>query len=106
MSVALAVVDSESFGRFWGAYPRHVAKQDARKAWTQLAPSAALVDQIVAALAWQCLTDEWIRDGGRYVPYPASWLRGHRWDDEPVNATRVSEQTLRLARASKEFLDS
>lgn len=96
----------EGFSRFWGHYPRRVAKADAWKAWQQLRPDAALVERMIAALVWQCQTDDWIREGGRYVPYAASWIRGERWTDEPVNATRVSEQTMRLAKASKEFLDS
>ena len=43
------------FDRFWQAYPRKIAKGDARKAWQALAPDAALVDRIFDALVWQGL---------------------------------------------------
>lgn len=71
------------FADFYLAYPRHVARQDALKAWTALAPSPALIRQIHAALAWQAEQESWRRDGGKYIPLPATWLRAERWTDEP-----------------------
>ena len=73
---------SDGFAAFWAAYPRHDAKKDARKAWDKLNPSPELVQQILAALAWQVLRAAWQEDNGKYVPLPASWLRGARWEDE------------------------
>jgi hypothetical protein len=73
---------AESFERFWRAYPRRVSKKDARKAWAQLALTPELVDRIMAALDWQRRQPQWLRDGGQFVPYPASWIRAERWDDE------------------------
>lgn len=70
-----------SFEDFWSAYPRKVAKADARKAWDRMRPP---VDKILEALKWQRLTDQWQRDGGQFIPYPASYLRGERWEDSPT----------------------
>jgi len=71
-----------SFDLFWAKYPRHDAKKDARKAWDRLNPSPALVEKIVAALAWQVLRESWQKDDGQFVPLAATWLRGERWEDE------------------------
>ena len=30
----------------------------------------------------QIASDEWKRDGGRFIPHPATWLNGKRWEDE------------------------
>jgi hypothetical protein len=30
-------------------------------------------------------SEQWQRDGGQYVPHPATWLRRGGWDDEPEN---------------------
>jgi hypothetical protein len=27
-------------------------------------------------------SDDWNRDGGRYIPMPATWLRQRRWEIE------------------------
>jgi hypothetical protein len=72
-----------TFDDFWRAYPRKISKRDALKAWTAINPNAALVKKILAAIAWQREAPQWVEDRGRYIPHPASWLRGWRWLDEP-----------------------
>lgn len=82
------------FAQFWAAYPRRVARKDALKAWTALQPSPDLVAQMLATLAWQRRSHDWTKDGGAYVPYPATWIRGERWtDEEPQQA--VVQQAVR-----------
>lgn len=75
----------EHFNTFWQAFPRRVAKADALKAWGQINPTPELVDTMLDALQWQTRQPGWVKDGGAYVPYPASWLRGRRWEDEPFS---------------------
>lgn len=72
--------DDPQWVRFWNVYPSRSAKKDARVAWLQVNPSAALVDRMLETLAWQ--TRLWATQGYG-MPYPASWLRGERWTDEP-----------------------
>jgi hypothetical protein len=69
------------FAAFWARYPHRTAKKDAEKAWKKLNPSPALQTQIFAAIesqkAWRALPGwhpAWA--------YPASWIRGERWNDE------------------------
>jgi uncharacterized protein YdaU (DUF1376 family) len=71
------------FARFWTAYPRKVSKAEAWKAWQKLAVDAVLVDRMTRALEWQCQQPGWLKDGGRFVPHPATWLNGRQWEDEP-----------------------
>ena len=80
-----AMVDEHDpqFARFWNAYPKRVAKKEARKAWLEINPTPELVDRMVATLAWQAKSPAWMKDGYQYAPYPASWLRAERWTDEP-----------------------
>ena len=78
------------FSTFWANYPRKVAKKDALKAWSQLAPDAELLKRICAALVWQKRQDQWVRDGGIFIPYPATYIRGERWEDvEEVDLSDV-----------------
>ena len=72
----------ERFDRFWTSYPRKTAKQDAAKAFARLNPDAALLDTMLSALEKQKQSAQWTRDGGQYIPHPATWLNGKRWTDE------------------------
>lgn len=69
-----------AFDDFWQLYPRRVAKKDAEKAWKAVPREAYPL--IFAALPKQRQTDDWRRDSGKFIPYPASYLRGERWTDE------------------------
>jgi phage replication O-like protein O len=73
---------NEPFDMFWAAYPKRQAKQDALKAFTKLKPDESLLTAILAAVQRQAASEEWQRDNGRYVPMPATYLRGRRWEDE------------------------
>lgn len=70
------------FTEFWKAYPNKKAKQAAAKAWKRLKPDRALFDVIMQALEAAKRSDQWSRDGGRYIPYPATWINGQRWEDQ------------------------
>lgn len=68
--------------RFWPAYPRKVAKASAAKAFAKIKPDEAELGRMLAALAVQKQSAEWQREGGQYIPHPATWLNGRRWEDE------------------------
>lgn len=77
-----AAATPRGFDRFWAAYPRRVGKQDALKAWGQLNPDDALVDQIVAGVERWKTCDQWTKDGGSFICYPATFIRGRRWEED------------------------
>lgn len=71
-----------SFDDFWSAYPKKVAKGDARKAWEQTKKIRPELDKVLHAVKEQCRSDQWMKEGGKFIPHPATWLRAERWDDE------------------------
>lgn len=77
----------ERFNVFWGEYPRKTAKGDAEKVWMRLKPNEELFNTILGALRAIKETAQWKREGGRFVPLPATWLNQRRWEDGP-NAVR------------------
>src|SRR5262249_28192790 len=95
--------DREAFDAFWTAYPKKVGKDAAWNAWRKRHPTPDLAT-ILTALEWQQTQDAWLRDGGRYVPNPATWSNQGRWEDEPVATPHLSDKTLNLARAGQAFL--
>lgn len=70
------------FATFYASYPIEKAKADARKAWLKLRPSADETTTIISALERHKLTDGWAKENGRFIPHPATWLNGRRWEDQ------------------------
>lgn len=66
------------FERFWEAYPKKTAKQQAEKAFIKLNVNDGLLDTMLTALEKQ--SSQWQQM--QYIPYPATWLNGRRWEDE------------------------
>lgn len=75
------------FVEFWQVYPRRTAKADAMKAWRKLNPSVQVQAAILEALSWQAHREEWARDGGQFIPHPATWLNRGQWQDERPKST-------------------
>lgn len=74
--------DPPGFAEFWSLYPRKEGKGAARKVWARLAPGPDLVASILGAVECQRDWPQWRKDGGQYVPHPATWLHQERWADE------------------------
>lgn len=72
----------EAFAKFWAAYPKRVKRLAAEKAFQSLNPPDELLGHILDAIARQSRTDQWTKDDGKFIPHPASWLNGRRWEDE------------------------
>ena len=81
------------FDLFWDAYPKKKAKQDAEKAFAKVAvPVQVLLD----AIEVQKKSEDWTKENGQFIPYPATWLNGKRWEDQigPEAATATGERQL------------
>lgn len=70
------------FDAFWKAYPKKVAKDEARKAFEKRKPTPELVSTLLAALDVQTKSQAWTKDGGQFIPNPSTWLNQGRWQDE------------------------
>lgn len=74
------------FDQFWAAYPRKVGKDAAAKAFARRRIDGALLTTVLLALSRQALSPQWTRDGGQFIPHPATWLTQGRWQDEDGDA--------------------
>lgn len=75
----------ELFQEFWLNYPRKLSKQDAKRVWAKI-PIAEL-PAVMEGLERARHSDLWrerLKEApdGRYLPYPATWLRAGGWEDE------------------------
>jgi DNA-binding transcriptional regulator YhcF (GntR family) len=75
------------FDAFWAAYPKKQGKGAAEKVWVKIKPDLELVKKMVFTVERQRNWQQWKKDGGQFIPLPATWLNQKRWDDEiPVTA--------------------
>lgn len=86
---------SPDFLAFWSVYPRKVAKPLAWRSWTKQKP---MLDDVLAALAWQRETSQW--QDIEKVPHPSSYLNARRWEDEkPKNVVPSANGSVRSAKS-------
>lgn len=72
------------FDVFWNQYPNKTAKQAAVKAWSKLKPNESLFNLIINALEKQ---KPHFKVG--FIPHPATWINGKRWEDAITNEKEV-----------------
>jgi hypothetical protein len=78
------VKPTEDFDSFYQAFPKKVKREDAMRAWGKRSREKMWpgLDFILTRLEVQKASEEWTKDGGKYIPHPATWLNGGRWADE------------------------
>jgi hypothetical protein len=81
--------DAPKFSDFWKSYPRRVAKANAEKAWNKAVKSGTLPQMIMEGLRRQLpyLNSKEMQ----FIPHPASWLNGGRWEDQVQRIERPTE---------------
>ena len=80
--IPLSVVEKDRFEEFWRLYPKKKAKLDCMRAWKSLNPDEQLFEEIMTGLKRAISSKEWKEQDGKFIPYPATWLRKGRWLDE------------------------
>ena len=73
---------NESFVDFWVKYPKKRAKGAAERAWIKIHPDEQLAVRIFAAIDRAAQSSDWKKDGGQFIPHPATWLNAKGWEDE------------------------
>lgn len=71
----------DGFEEFWQKYPKKVGKKAAHSAWKK---AKVHVDDVLKALEWQTVSDQWTRQDGQFIPNPATYINQGRWTDEPI----------------------
>ena len=75
------------FADFWEAYPKKVGKQEAEKAFRKAFPAGDEHNVTIPAIERHKRSAQWTKDGGQFIPNPATWLNQKRWEDELTPAT-------------------
>ena len=74
----------EDFWKAWRVDPRRKGqdpKKPASLVWSRIKnPSQELFDTIIEATQWCKRQDDWIKDGGQFIPMARTWLNQARWE--------------------------
>ena len=81
---------SSDFEKFYNVYPRKVGKQAALKAFAK-ALAVASVDEILSG-ALRYGNDANLPVDENFIPHPATWLNGGRWEDGPLPERKLSPE--------------
>ena len=86
-----------TFDSFWKAYPKRKSKGQAEEVWKKLSCEDQV--EIISHLQRRVGVDrEWLKEGGKYIPYPATFLSAKGWRDEWGPAQRdyssLTEQNI------------
>jgi hypothetical protein len=81
-SIARASPSPVGFDNFWNAYPKKIAKPKAIQAWKKLKIEEQIL--VLAGLESWKRAEQWNRDNGQFIPYPATFLNQRRWEDQPT----------------------
>ncbi|MBQ1343454.1 MAG: hypothetical protein IIY40_04765 [Firmicutes bacterium] len=87
----------QRFGEFWDLYPRKSGMREAERAWADtVGEDEELYLTVMEALSKQVFWEQWQRDGGRFIPYPARWLEQRLWEDQAVCLPRMPSKYDRV----------
>jgi hypothetical protein len=76
------------FERWYKHYPKKRARGRAETAFVNAlkknkdVPADEFVDKLIAAVELQRKSVDWQKDGGQFIPHPASWLNAKMWGDD------------------------
>lgn len=101
-STSLKRLAQNAFAQFWSIYPKKKSKGQAEKAFSKINPDEQLLAVLIAKIEQAKKSDDWLKDGGTYIPYPATWLNGKRWEDEDC-AIEKKQPTMRCEKCDGLF---
>ena len=78
---------ARDFEIFWQAYPKKDAKKDALAAWQKV---KAPLETILEAIERKRGSEDWTKAKGQFIPLPATWLNGKRWEDQASDNKGIS----------------
>jgi len=96
-----------SFEQFYKSYPKKKSRGQAEKAFSKINPDEQLLTKILESVERAKKSEDWIKEKGKYIPHPATWLNAQGWlDEEPEThplAGKVSDKTIKTIESFNEW---
>jgi len=80
---------TSDFETFYSAYPRKVSRANAERAWKK---QKCVLSEVMPALEKQ----KKLWNDPQFIPHPASWLNGRRWEDELPSGNRTTSTQVKV----------
>lgn len=86
-SIEVEVEDEDEvikqFFEFWELYPKKQAKKTALKSYMKVFKENKKLShkELISAVKKQMNSKQWKKDGGEFIPMPATWINQERWKD-------------------------
>ena len=84
------------FEEFWREYPKKQNVVRARKAFEFLAPDGDTFEKIMQSVRHFKKSENWQKEGGRYIPSPANFLLDRRFEDVPESESKNTNRVMTL----------
>lgn len=81
------------FEKFWESYPKKKSKGSAEKAFNKLPLDEAFFKLLMGGLEASKRSEQWTKDNGKFIPYPATWLNAKGWEDEHETHTFTKKES-------------
>lgn len=95
-----------SFERIAANYPGAVTVTRARAAYYRLDVGPLLESEIMQGIDIWKRSQQWLSDGGQYIPSLHNFFRDHRWKDRPrvAGPAHLSDRTVGELKAGEQFI--
>lgn len=82
----------EAFKMFWDAWPTHVRKSGPNHAKVVFArlKCNTYIKEVLEGLERCKKSQDWLKNGGEFIPGPSPWLNQQKWDNKDAYATTSS----------------
>ena len=72
----------QDFKIFWKAYPKKRSKKSGLKAFEKHYKDLPPIKELILIIKNHKKTEDWQKQDGKFIPYPATWLNAGGWQDE------------------------
>ena len=105
----LSALSRAGFEQFWKTYPKKKSKGQAERAFAKTNPDEQLLATMFAKIEQAKMSEDWRKDNGQFIPYPATWLNAKGWEDvyslpyqhKDLENRKAAEQRAQWAREGK-----
>lgn len=93
----IKTITPDGFDIFWNAYPKKKSKGDAEKVWKKIKPNSELQTRIFLSIDRLKISEDWKKQNGQFIPYPATWLNAKGWEDQVSSAPVANDFYAKLS---------